>query len=636
MTLGGLPDPLRRAFTLVALCVVAITGVAAGTLWLQAQRIERATNATLPGLIALSRQALVIEQVVSEMAAFPQLDTPEAINAHAAALSAIIAYIDPLDDLPEVGGHPLADTRAEAMEAVEILRDLLLRRVDEMNQLTKDLAELRRLRTSLIQTSEDVVRAEARLGYREGESLAKTLDAPLPKSRGPDWNTREKQIKAFIDRANLRATQAFDAKTRSHRLLTLLTAASTTDTLDALALLKADFETTTDTLYLSAWSRDTTPLGQEKATIQLKGLLENLRPLGEGEGSIFARREHLIGLDQAINDRLRENQHFAKRMTELSSAIVTQSEADYRELNTGLSREMIRDVSVLGTLALLILVILVVIAHMTHRALSARENSLREALDRAEQANSAKSNFLANMSHELRTPLNAIIGFSDMMAERVFGPLGHPKYTEYMDDIRRSARHLLGLINELLDLARIESGKESLREEWVSIPRLAADCLRLTASLARARHVATLAAPDGQTDIGGETFEAFLDLRRMRQVLLNLIGNAIKFTNEGGQVRINWKTDGNRGLVLSVSDTGRGMTPEQVAIALQPFAKLDADHRVPSEGTGLGLPIATALVREHGGRLAIQSRPGQGTTVTVTLPGRLPPTGTPPRSHDAP
>ena len=237
-----------------------------------------------------------------------------------------------------------------------------------------------------------------------------------------------------------------------------------------------------------------------------------------------------------------------------------------------------------------------------------------EARRRAESANLAKSRFLATMSHELRTPLNAVLGFSEVMKGELFGPHAVPAYKEYSTDIHASGQHLLMLINEILDLSRVEAGRYELKEEPVSLTGVVEECLRLLWLRIERRHlVITEAMEPGLPRI-------WADERAVRQVTLNLLSNAIKFTPQGGSItlKVGWTRKG--GQYLSIADTGPGIPPEEIPIVLSSFGRGTLAQKNAEEGTGLGLPIVKGLVELHGGEFRLNSILRLGTEVIVIFP----------------
>ncbi len=255
----------------------------------------------------------------------------------------------------------------------------------------------------------------------------------------------------------------------------------------------------------------------------------------------------------------------------------------------------------------------------SRRQLEIQTGQLRELAEsyndekiRAEAANRAKSEFLANVSHELRTPLNAIIGFSEMMRDEVLGPIGNKKYEGYANDINASGRYLLEMINDILDMSKIEAGRVTLVPEWVALGTLFSECLRVVHSAAAERSVQLLLG-------GNSNITVLADKRALKQILINLLANAVKFTLPGGKVII--RAYRYRGSVrIAISDTGVGIAKHEIGRLGKPFEQVENQLTKGHKGTGLGLAISRSLAELHGGKLDIKSKPGEGTTVTCILP----------------
>ena len=240
---------------------------------------------------------------------------------------------------------------------------------------------------------------------------------------------------------------------------------------------------------------------------------------------------------------------------------------------------------------------------------------LQISVEQAEAANRAKSAFLANMSHELRTPLNAIMGFSEVMKEQHLGPMNNARYLAYAGDILASGRYLLGIINDILDLSKIEAGKMTL-ENAEEFPL----CVALEGSLAICTALGEKFGVGIESRLPPEHIRIMAVERMIRQIMINLVGNAIKFTPSGGKVMIGGSATADGGFVVTVQDSGIGMSDEDIAKALTPFGQVENKMTATHNGTGLGLPLAKAMLELHDGRLEITSRPGSGTKVALHFP----------------
>jgi two-component system, cell cycle sensor histidine kinase PleC len=237
-----------------------------------------------------------------------------------------------------------------------------------------------------------------------------------------------------------------------------------------------------------------------------------------------------------------------------------------------------------------------------------------EARNRAEEANLAKSRFLASMSHELRTPLNAILGFSEVMAHEVLGPIENPTYKEYAQDINTSGQHLLGLINEILDLSRVEAGRQTLSEECIKLADIAEDAIHLMTLKARAKDIKITCLSEPLLPL------IWVDERSVRQISLNLLSNAIKFTPNGGNVvvKIGWTNGG--GQYISVKDDGPGIPEDEIPVVLSAFGQGSIAIKNADQGTGLGLPIVQAMMELHGGVFELRSKLREGTEALAIFP----------------
>ncbi|MDP3898748.1 MAG: histidine kinase dimerization/phospho-acceptor domain-containing protein, partial [Mesorhizobium sp.] len=231
-----------------------------------------------------------------------------------------------------------------------------------------------------------------------------------------------------------------------------------------------------------------------------------------------------------------------------------------------------------------------------------------------ERSSSQKTDFLARISHEIRTPLNAIIGFSELMIDEKFGPIVNDRYRDYLRDINRSGNHVLDLVNDLLDISKIEAGEQEMAYEAVSLNETLAEAVAMMQPQANRNRVII------RSSFASKLPEVVADLRSIRQIALNLLSNAVRYTQAGGQVIVSTAYEPTGDVVMRVRDTGVGMSQGEIEQALKPFKQINALKRSRGDGTGLGLPLTKAMVEANRARFAISSAPTEGTMVEITFP----------------
>ncbi|GIX17287.1 MAG: hypothetical protein KatS3mg119_1473 [Rhodothalassiaceae bacterium] len=349
----------------------------------------------------------------------------------------------------------------------------------------------------------------------------------------------------------------------------------------------------------------------ELGALKLRVEAEMAAARGDTRAALALMRRYVKARVEAVRESFSQDVQAirARLETEIGRERSERALAEQRQL---LAAQELREqrlwMALFGALALFALVGYLYQRRMAH--------ALEEARRRAESASQAKSAFLANISHELRTPLNAIIGFSELVAKEMFGPLGHERYREYGEAILRSGRHLLDIINNVLDLSRVEAGRMELNEETVPLGELVAPVTTMLQPVFDKRGH-EFVARIGEPELGVR-----VDCRLMRQALINLLSNAAKFTPEGGRIRFEAVRLPNGDLSLAVIDNGIGMNEHEMRIALEPFGQVQSVMSRTHEGSGLGLTLVKTFVELHGGRFTLRSVKGEGTRAEIRLPAR--------------
>jgi signal transduction histidine kinase len=370
-----------------------------------------------------------------------------------------------------------------------------------------------------------------------------------------------------------------------------------------------------DTSGMTVFSTDPAQIGADYS--------QNERFIGALAGRMASQLEHRETF-QAIGGELKDvwvlSSYIPIRPGGPDGAIVGVAET-YTDVSAIQAERDYTGSLLVGTSAIVLLLIFVFLAAIVwfaERALQrqhARSIALAEHAARADAASRAKSEFLANMSHELRTPLNAILGFAELITNEILGPVGTPRYKEYAGDIERSGRHLLGIINDVLDLVQIETGRARVSLDVVDVCEVGRDVVRLMSRQAAGKNITLRFAANCTAE------PITSDEGKIRQILFNLISNALKFTPEGGSVTVSITGDPLDGrTILRVADTGIGMRPEDVPVALASFGQIGNAFQRNGQGIGLGLPLTKKFAELLGGAFDLQSSPGKGTIVSVALP----------------
>jgi two-component system, cell cycle sensor histidine kinase PleC len=378
---------------------------------------------------------------------------------------------------------------------------------------------------------------------------------------------------------------------------------------------------------ITVFSSDAKQIGEDKSTN------DGFRAARDGRVSgNITYRDHFDAFENTIHDRNLIYNYVPVRDSAGAVAAVFEVYSDVTALKDKIARSGYVEIAVvIAVMAVMFALLVAAVVLADRRIVTAHAANVRLAASvaRSEAANQSKSEFLATMSHELRTPLNAIIGFAEMLERETLGPISEPRYKEYASDIRASGTHLLGIINDVLDLAKAESGQIDLDLAEVDVAQAAGDSVRVVAGLAQTNGITI--------EVGRMTGlpPANADERRLKQIVINLLGNAIKFSSPGAKINLDARWNAKaQAIEIAVKDNGTGIADEDIAVCLAPFGQADSSLSRRHQGTGLGLPLSKKFAELMGGRLEIKSAVGVGTTVTVALPAAASAKTSPQKARD--
>ena len=371
------------------------------------------------------------------------------------------------------------------------------------------------------------------------------------------------------------------------------------------------------------WNNLHTRLGTLKvgsiATLlkQQQFFAELFDPIQQGMADMAAAVAAADGDVVAVLDELERTAAMIEPASRKLAVIGAQFGQSYGEQRRYDLVDTLRVMASLTAVMVVLLIGSVAVLMLQKRRLTLLAHDLAQAKIAAESASRAKTSFLANMSHELRTPLNAIIGFSEAMAAETFGKIGNPRYKEYLSDVIGAGRHLLALINAVLDVVKIESGKIIPKPDHVDIAALAVPCLDMVREAATTKQIALRLA------IGADTAPIHADPQHVRQIIINLLANAVKFTRDGGNVELGARRLDDGSVEIWVEDNGIGIAQAHLGKVMEPFSQVHDSQVSSGNGTGLGLPISRSLAELNRGRLHLESRLGIGTTARITFPAAV-------------
>ncbi|SCA55340.1 putative Histidine kinase [Candidatus Terasakiella magnetica] len=607
--------------SIVALVIVAST-VALIAFDMFGGVVENATTKTLPRMAATIR--------LSERAALIAAGAPKIalVKTHKQVISEITRLSKHYNDMRQSLNMLGQDQDTEQFDHFEKnseriwgltlkIRQLTHRRIDQRTVHQTIMKDVHNLQNELADVLTPLIYGVTSLTRLQGSRTAHQISRRIQKSKdNSELKDTKKKITGLTDYALHNIEYAMAIRNNSTLMVSLLNGAAQITDAHLLPALQnqyiqsfSDFSHAIDA-FLQGPLAERNPILKEN----IKQLKTRFNSYILGDKNLFSVKQDELETDHEIELILNEQRSLTDLIFILSQSTVSAVENNIEEVQIELVGTLNKSEVAIITVAIICVFLAFFIIYQTHIILIKHQEDMRQAKETAELASRAKSEFLANMSHELRTPLNAIIGFSEAIKMKIFDPVKDAEnYDDYINSIHISGVHLLDVINDVLDVSRIEAGKFTLEEEDVDLKEVVEASLRLVKDRAYQSGVKLTTKVDEGLPL------IFADKTRLKQICINLLSNAVKFTEENGQVSVTVCAQQNGNILLEVTDSGIGMTQEEIEKALEVFGQVESQLSRSHEGTGLGLPLVQSLIRLHGWGFKIESDKGKGTKVSIPI-----------------